>query len=105
MHGEVVEQQARAAYQVYDVLARTDRALKLVLKDRESVLERLQHEYQILLNLPAHPHVVTVSRAIGSPDTAPREKRREDGEEPEFYRDLPEHYQLTRQIHCPETAR
>lgn len=51
------------AYRVYDVLARTDRALKLVLKDRESVLERLQHEYQILLNLPAHPHVVAVRDA------------------------------------------
>jgi serine/threonine protein kinase len=51
------------AYQVYDVLTRTDRALKLVLKDRESALERLQHEYQILLTLPGHPNVVRVRDA------------------------------------------
>jgi len=51
------------AYQVYDNLADTDLVVKLVLKDRESVVDRLRHEYQILRNLAPHPNVVRVHNA------------------------------------------
>lgn len=52
-----------AVYQVYDDFASADRAVKIVLKDRESVVERLKQEYQILVNLPPHPNVVKVEAA------------------------------------------
>lgn len=45
-------------YLVHDVLARTDRVLKLVLQDEDSVVNRLLQEYRNLLDLPAHPNVV-----------------------------------------------
>jgi hypothetical protein len=50
-------------YQVYDNLADADLAVKIVLKDRESVVERLRHEYRILRNLTPHPNVVRVYNA------------------------------------------
>ncbi|GAA3509198.1 serine/threonine protein kinase [Streptosporangium album] len=49
-------------YQVYDNLASTDRVVKLVLKDRESLTERLKQEYQVLRGL-SHPNVVKVEHA------------------------------------------
>ncbi|MFI7647019.1 protein kinase [Micromonospora sp. NPDC049460] len=55
--------QSSVAYQVYDDLAGADRAVKLVLRDRESVIERLRHEYKILIGLPPHPNVVKVEVA------------------------------------------
>lgn len=59
-------------YQVYDNLAATDRVLKIVLRDRESVVERLRHEYQLLLRLEPHPNVVTAREAdyLGGGETA-----------------------------------
>lgn len=50
-------------YQVYDNLAAADRVLKIVLRDRESVIDRLRHEYQILLGLGPHPNVVAAREA------------------------------------------
>jgi len=50
-------------YQAYDNLAGLDRAVKIVHRDRESVVERLRVEYQLLLRLPAHPSVVKVESA------------------------------------------
>ncbi|WP_116021513.1 methylation-associated defense system protein kinase MAD6 [Thermomonospora umbrina] len=52
-----------AAYQVYDNLAGADRVVKIVDRDRESLVERLKHEYQILLGLPAHDNVIKVEGA------------------------------------------
>ncbi|MEU0519109.1 protein kinase [Streptosporangium sp. NPDC006007] len=56
-------------YQVYDNLASTDRVVKLVLKDRESLTERLKQEYHVLRGL-SHPNVVKVEHAdyLGSTD-------------------------------------
>ena len=51
------------AYQVYDNLAAADRVVKIVDRDRESVIERLRHEYQLLLGLPPHPNVIRVEGA------------------------------------------
>ncbi|MDL4777738.1 methylation-associated defense system protein kinase MAD6 [Actinomadura xylanilytica] len=52
-----------AAYQVYDNLAGADRVVKIVDRDRESLVERLRHEYQILLGLRPHPNVIKVEGA------------------------------------------
>ena len=49
-------------YQIYDNLASTDRVVKLVLKDRESLTERLKQEYNVLRGL-SHPNVVKVEYA------------------------------------------
>ncbi|MER5623050.1 protein kinase [Streptosporangium sp. NPDC002544] len=56
-------------YQVYDNLASTDRVVKLVLKDRHSLTERLKQEYDVLRGL-SHPNVVKVEYAdyLGSTD-------------------------------------
>jgi serine/threonine protein kinase len=51
------------AYRVFDTLEQVDKAIKLVFRDRESVTERLRHEFQILLRLPAHPNLVRVLHA------------------------------------------
>lgn len=51
------------AYQAYDNLAAVDRVVKVVHRDRESVIERLKVEYQILLRLAPHPSVVKVEGA------------------------------------------
>ena len=50
-------------YQVYDNLADGDRAVKIVDRDRESLVERLRQEYGILRSLPGHPNVVRVENA------------------------------------------
>jgi serine/threonine protein kinase len=47
-------------YKVFDVLGDIVRVLKLVTHDRKSVYARMCAEYQILVNLPEHPHVVRV---------------------------------------------
>jgi serine/threonine protein kinase len=52
-----------AVYQVYDNLASADRAVKIVDRDRESPVERLRQEYEVLLSLPPHPNVVKVENA------------------------------------------
>ena len=47
-------------YKVIDTLGDVPRALKLILKDRHSTLERLKKEYRTLLRVPEHPNVVRV---------------------------------------------
>ncbi|MGP4097184.1 methylation-associated defense system protein kinase MAD6 [Nonomuraea sp. KM90] len=51
-----------AVYQVFDNLAGTDQAIKIVIRDRDSVVERLRQEYQVLRGL-SHPNVVKVEGA------------------------------------------
>lgn len=48
------------AYKVFDSLGEIRRVLKLVTRDRKSVLQRLSREYRTLQNLPEHKHVVKV---------------------------------------------
>lgn len=50
-------------YQVYDNLADADRAIKIVDRDRDSNVARLEQEYRTLLALPSHPNVVRVESA------------------------------------------
>lgn len=52
-----------AVYQVYDNLADTDWAVKIVDRDQESPVDRLRQEYAILRALPRHPNVVAVENA------------------------------------------
>ncbi len=51
------------AYQVYDSLAGEDRVAKIVHRDRESVVDRLRLEYQVLKQLPPHRAIVKVEEA------------------------------------------
>ncbi len=48
------------AYKVFDTLRGAERVMKLVLRDRYSVSERLRQEYVTLEELPEHQHVVRV---------------------------------------------
>lgn len=50
-------------YQVYDNLADAYRAIKIVDRDRDSNVARLEQEYRTLLALPQHPNVVRVESA------------------------------------------
>ncbi|WP_058553932.1 protein kinase [Thiohalocapsa sp. ML1] len=47
-------------YKVVDTFGDVTRVLKLILRDRESTLNRLKKEYQTLLRVPEHPNVVKV---------------------------------------------
>ena len=58
-------------YRVFDSLADEIRALKLVIRDRASVVERLKLEYKRLLNLPPHPNVVRVVDAGFATESQP----------------------------------
>ncbi|WP_239395157.1 serine/threonine protein kinase [Frankia sp. CiP3] len=51
------------AYQVYDSIAGEDRVAKIVHRDRESVIDRLRLEYQVLKQLPPHRAIVKVEEA------------------------------------------
>ena len=59
------------AYKVFDTLADLVRVVKLVTRDRNSVLERLRQEYKALLQIPDHPNVVKVIWADRLPDETP----------------------------------
>ena len=48
------------AYKVIDTLGDVSRAVKLVLRDRVSTVDRLKKEYKTLLQVPDHPNVVKV---------------------------------------------
>jgi serine/threonine protein kinase len=48
------------AYKVIDTLGDVSRAVKLVLRDRVSTVDRLKKEYKTLLQIPDHPNVVRV---------------------------------------------
>ena len=47
-------------YKVVDTLGDVARAVKLILRDRTSVVDRLKTEYKTLLRIPRHPNVVEV---------------------------------------------
>jgi len=58
-------------YKVVDTLGDVTRALKLILRDRHSTLERLKKEYKTLVHLPEHPHLVRVIDANVLPGDGP----------------------------------
>ncbi len=58
-------------YKVVDTLGDVTRALKLILRDRHSTLERLKKEYKTLVHLPEHAHVVRVIDANVLPGEGP----------------------------------
>jgi serine/threonine protein kinase len=58
-------------YKVVDTLGDVTRALKLILRDRHSTLERLKKEYKTLVHLAEHPHVVRVIDANVLPGDGP----------------------------------
>ena len=58
-------------YKVVDTLGDVSRALKLILRDRHSTLERLKKEYRTLLRTPEHPNVVKVIDADLLPGGGP----------------------------------
>lgn len=47
-------------YKVIDTLGDVARAVKLIVSDRHSTLERLKKEYQPLVQIPEHPRIVRV---------------------------------------------
>ncbi|WP_067225810.1 serine/threonine protein kinase [Streptomyces sp. NBRC 109706] len=63
------------AYRVYDTIRSVDRAVKLVLRDRDSPLERLKREADVLQRLQGtpHPNVVSMVDAdrLAAPDPYP----------------------------------
>lgn len=58
-------------YKVVDTLGDVSRAMKLILRDRHSTLERLKKEYKTLLGVPDHPNVVKVIDADFVPSGGP----------------------------------
>jgi serine/threonine protein kinase len=58
-------------YKVVDTLGDVPRAMKLILRDRHSTLERLKKEYRTLLRTPEHPNVVRVFDADILPGGGP----------------------------------
>lgn len=59
------------AYKALDIDADAPRVLKLVLKDRLSVLDRFRGEYRKLANLPEHPRIVRVLHGDVLPGEGP----------------------------------
>jgi serine/threonine protein kinase len=59
------------AYKVIDTLGDISRAMKLVLRDRVSTINRLKKEYKTLLQIPDHPNVVKVIDADFIPGGPP----------------------------------
>ncbi|WP_159731223.1 protein kinase [Methylosinus sp. Ce-a6] len=59
------------AYKVIDTLGDVSRAMKLVLRDRVSTVERLKKEYRTLLQIPEHANVVKVIDADFIPGGPP----------------------------------
>jgi len=58
-------------YKVIDTLGDVTRAVKLILRDRHSTLDRLKKEYRTLLRTPDHPRVVKVFDADLLPGGGP----------------------------------
>jgi len=59
------------AYKVIDTLGDISRAMKIVLRDRVSIVDRLKKEYKMLLRIPDHPNVVKVIDADFIPGNGP----------------------------------
>ncbi len=58
-------------YKVIDTLGDVPRAVKLILRDRHSTIDRLKKEYRTLLRVPEHPNVVRVFDADLLPGDGP----------------------------------
>ncbi|HJL02365.1 MAG TPA: protein kinase [Polyangiaceae bacterium LLY-WYZ-15_(1-7)] len=58
-------------YKVIDTLGDVTRAVKLILRDRHSTLDRLKKEYRTLLRIPPHQRVVKVVDADVMPNGGP----------------------------------
>lgn len=58
-------------YKAIDTLGDVPRAIKLILRDRHSTIERLKKEYRALLRTPEHPNVVRVYDADLLPGNGP----------------------------------
>ena len=58
-------------YKVIDTLGDMSRVVKIITKDRRSVIDRLKLEYRNLLNLPKHKYVVEVLYADFLPGNGP----------------------------------
>lgn len=58
-------------YRVFYELADSDRVVKIVDRDRVSQLKRVKQEFQRLLALPDHPHIVKTHHADSLPDGTP----------------------------------
>lgn len=58
-------------YKAIDTLGDVPRAIKLILRDRHSTIERLKKEYRTLLRTPEHPNVVRVYDADLLPGNGP----------------------------------
>lgn len=58
-------------YKVIDTLGDVARAVKLILRDRHSTIERLKKEYRTLLQTPEHTNVVRVFDADFLPNNGP----------------------------------
>ena len=58
-------------YKVIDTLGDVPRAVKLILRDRHSTIDRLKKEYRALLRVPEHPNVVRVFDADLLPGGGP----------------------------------
>ena len=58
-------------YKVIDTLGDVSRALKIVLRDRVSTVDRLKKEYRTLLRIADHPNVVKVIDADFIPGNGP----------------------------------
>jgi serine/threonine protein kinase len=58
-------------YKVIDTLGDVPRAVKLILRDRHSTIERLKKEYRTLLQTPEHTNVVRVFDADFLPNNGP----------------------------------
>jgi serine/threonine protein kinase len=71
VQGRLGQGQFGVVYKVVDTLGDVTRALKLILHDRHSTLERLKKEYKTLAHLPEHPHVVKVIDANVLPGDGP----------------------------------
>ncbi|WP_204103049.1 MULTISPECIES: protein kinase [Spirulina sp. CCY15215] len=59
------------AYHARDVMGDESIVLKLVIRDRHSVYDRLTQEYRVLRNVPPHPHIVKVISAGQLKDDTP----------------------------------
>ncbi|XZE45219.1 methylation-associated defense system protein kinase MAD6 [Pirellulaceae bacterium SH467] len=58
-------------YKAIDTLGDVPRAIKLILRDRHSTIDRLKKEYRTLLRTPEHPNVVRVFDADLLPGNGP----------------------------------
>ena len=58
-------------YKALDTLADRYVAMKIILRDRYSVIERLKKEFRSLIDLPEHPHVVKVLYPDYLPNNGP----------------------------------